>query len=117
MIERTSKARELAQEADQLTFALNEIDGVAPEPGEDTAIVAEVRRLSELDSLRSAAEEAHAALAGSDDMASGDVGVMPALDLMSEARARIESSPTQIWTASVPGWPTLLPSSPMLPVT
>ena len=91
LIERTSKARELAQEADQLTFALNEIDGVAPEPGEDTAIVAEVRRLSELDSLRSAAEEAHAALAGSDDMASGDVGVMPALDLMSEARARIES--------------------------
>ncbi|MDF2899266.1 MAG: repair protein RecN [Rhodococcus erythropolis] len=91
LIERTSKARELAQEADQLTFALNEIDGVAPEPGEDTAIVAEVRRLSELDSLRSAAEEAHAALAGNDDMASGDVGVMPALDLMSEARARIES--------------------------
>ncbi|GCE42332.1 DNA repair protein RecN [Rhodococcus wratislaviensis] len=90
LIERTGRTRELAQEADQLTFALNEIDGVAPTPGEDESIVSEVRRLSELDSLRSAAEEAHAALAG-DDM-DGDGVAAPALDLLSEARARIESA-------------------------
>ncbi|MFC9557395.1 DNA repair protein RecN [Rhodococcus sp. NPDC056960] len=90
LIERTGRTRELAQEADQLTFALNEIDGVAPTPGEDESIVSEVRRLSELDSLRSAAEEAHAALTGGDDM-DGDAGAAPALDLLSEARARIES--------------------------
>ncbi|MBC2638394.1 MULTISPECIES: DNA repair protein RecN [unclassified Rhodococcus (in: high G+C Gram-positive bacteria)] len=91
LIERTGRTRELAQEADQLTFALNEIDGVAPTPGEDESIVSEVRRLSELDSLRSAAEEAHAALTGGDDM-DGDAGAAPALDLLSEARARIESA-------------------------
>ncbi|NHU47626.1 DNA repair protein RecN [Rhodococcus sp. A14] len=91
LIERTGRTRELAQEADQLTFALNEIDGIAPTPGEDESIVSEVRRLSELDSLRSAAEEAHAALTGGDDMDGDGVGA-PALDLLSEARARIESA-------------------------
>ncbi|MFD4367410.1 DNA repair protein RecN [Rhodococcus sp. NPDC058521] len=90
LIERTGRTRELAQEADQLTFALNEIDGVAPEPGEDESIVADVKRLSDLDSLRSAADEAHAALTGVDDMDGG--GASAALDLMSEARARIESA-------------------------
>ncbi|WP_072690101.1 DNA repair protein RecN [Rhodococcus marinonascens] len=90
LIERTGRTRELAQEADQLTFALNEIDGVALTPGEDASIVSEVRRLSDLDSLRSAAQEAQKALAGGDEM--DDVGVSTsALDLLSEARARIES--------------------------
>lgn len=90
LIERTGRTRELAQEADQLTFALNEIDGVAPQPGEDESIVAEVKRLGELDSLRSAAEGAHAALVGVDDMDGG--GANAALDLMSEARARVDST-------------------------
>lgn len=90
LIERTGRTRELAQEADQLTFALNEIDGVAPEYGEDRSIVTEVKRLSELDSLRAAAEDAHAAIVGVDDMDGG--GANAALDLMSEARARIEST-------------------------
>lgn len=90
LIERTGRTRELAQEADQLTFALNEIDGVAPQPGEDESIVAEVKRLGDLDSLRSAAEGAHAALVGVDDMDGG--GANAALELMSEARARIDST-------------------------
>ncbi|NLE79746.1 MAG: DNA repair protein RecN [Rhodococcus sp.] len=90
LIERTGRTRELAQEADQLTFALNEIDGVAPEYGEDQSIVTEVKRLSELDSLRAAAEDAHAAIVGVDDMDGG--GANAALDLLSEARARIEST-------------------------
>lgn len=89
LTERTSRARELAQEADQLTFALEEIDRIAPNPGEDTEIVDEVRRLGDLDSLRTAAEGAQAALAGLDDGAVEGAG---ALDLLGDARARIESS-------------------------
>lgn len=89
LLERTSRTRELAQEADQLTFALEEIDRTAPTPGEDREIVDEVRRLGDLDSLRSAAEGAQSALAGVEDAVDGGVG---ALDLLGEARARIEAS-------------------------
>ncbi|MDN2501619.1 DNA repair protein RecN, partial [Nocardia nova] len=67
LLERTARSRELALEADRLQHSLNEIDTVAPEPGEDERIVAEVLRLGDLDSLREAAGAAHAALAGSGD--------------------------------------------------
>ncbi|KQU03161.1 DNA repair protein RecN [Rhodococcus sp. Leaf7] len=85
--ERTEKARELAREADQLTFALNEIDAVAPEPHEDAEIAATVRRLSDLDSLRDAAAGAQTALTGGDDPS--DVSVMA---LLGEARDRLAST-------------------------
>ena len=65
--DRTNRARELAQEADRLKFALTEIDGVDPAPGEDDALVADIRRLSELDALREAAAGARAALSGAFD--------------------------------------------------
>ncbi|NLG54517.1 MAG: DNA repair protein RecN [Rhodococcus sp.] len=90
LAERTSRARELAQEADQLTFSLEEIDRIAPQPGEDEAIVADVRRLSDLDSLRAAAEEAKTALSGSDEM--DDASESGALELLSQARSRLEAS-------------------------
>ena len=51
LIDRRDRARELAQEADRLKFALNEIDTVDPQPGEDEALVADIVRLSELDAL------------------------------------------------------------------
>jgi DNA repair protein RecN (Recombination protein N) len=67
LADRKQRARELAQEADRLKFGLNEIDSVAPEPGEDDALVLDIRRLSELDALREAAHSARAALSGADD--------------------------------------------------
>jgi DNA repair protein RecN (Recombination protein N) len=67
LVDRTQRARELAQEADQLKFALNEIDTVAPQPGEDDGLVSDIQRLSELDSVREAAQTARAALSGDDD--------------------------------------------------
>ncbi|WP_082949186.1 DNA repair protein RecN [Mycolicibacterium celeriflavum] len=67
LLDRRQRARELAQEADRLKFGLNEIDAVAPQPGEDAALVDDIRRLSELDALREAAHIARAALAGPDD--------------------------------------------------
>jgi len=67
LADRKQRAREMAQEADRLKFGLNEIDTVAPEPGEDEALVDDIRRLSELDALREAAQTARAALSGLDD--------------------------------------------------
>ncbi len=67
LVDRTRRARELTLESDRLTFGLNEIDAVDPVPGEDQALVADIRRLSELDALREAAAVARAALAGPPD--------------------------------------------------
>ncbi|EME22008.1 DNA repair protein RecN [Rhodococcus triatomae] len=101
--ERTRSSRELAQEADRLEFALNEIDGVAPQPGEDVAIVAEVKRLGALDSLRSAAAETQAALTGPGDLADdAGMGAAGALDLLGEARSRVESADDEALTVLAP---------------
>ena len=97
LLERTARSRELALEADRLQHSLNEIDTVAPEPGEDERIVAEVLRLGDLDSLREAAGAAHAALAGA-----GDGEGAGALDALGGARARLESSDDPALTALAP---------------
>lgn len=65
-VDRTNRARDLAQEADRLKFSLTEIGEVDPHPGEDDTLVADIRRLSERDALREAAELAKLVLAGSD---------------------------------------------------
>ena len=88
LIDRRNRTRELAQEADRLKFALNEIDTVDPQPGEDNALVADIVRLSELDTLREAAIGARAALSGEpDDMSGGS-----AADGLGRARAALEST-------------------------
>ncbi|MFC8048041.1 DNA repair protein RecN [Nocardia sp. NPDC057353] len=89
LLERTARSRELALEADRLTQSLAEIDAVRPEPGEDLRIVDEVRRLSDLDSLRDAAVVAHDALAGPADAPDAGSG---ALELLGTARARLEAA-------------------------
>jgi DNA repair protein RecN (Recombination protein N) len=67
LADRANRARELAQEADRLKFALDEITAVDPLPGEDDTITADIRRLSELDALREAAQSARVALSGAPD--------------------------------------------------
>ena len=62
--ERTSKRREMAMRADQLTFALEEIDAVDPEPGEDAELAETIRRMQDLDGLREAATVAWGAIDG-----------------------------------------------------
>ncbi|MEV7671621.1 DNA repair protein RecN [Streptomyces sp. NPDC088752] len=61
----TTRARERAQEADLLRFGLDEVEAVAPLPGEDAELAAEAERLGHAEALASAAALAHAALAGS----------------------------------------------------
>ncbi|HTX93729.1 MAG TPA: DNA repair protein RecN [Mycobacterium sp.] len=88
LIDRRNRTRELAQEADRLQFALNEIDSVDPQPGEDEALVADILRLSELDTLREAAAVARAALTA-DDL---DGSCQTATDALGMARAALEST-------------------------
>ncbi|MEE3062364.1 MAG: DNA repair protein RecN [Actinomycetota bacterium] len=86
LFDRRNRMRELALEADRLSFALNEIDAVDPQPGEDDALVADIVRLSELDTLREAAATAREALSAED--LSGD----SAADTLGRARAALEST-------------------------
>jgi DNA repair protein RecN (Recombination protein N) len=94
LIDRTNRTRELAQEADRLKFALHEIDTVDPTPGEDDALIADIRRLSELDALREAAASARAALSGAEDDARVDVMGHPvsAADGLAQAKTALEST-------------------------
>ena len=68
---RRTQARELAQAADVLRHGLEEIAAVEPEPGEDESLDAQVRRLSDADALRAAADAARLALVGD---VTGDLG-------------------------------------------
>ncbi|MDT0277147.1 DNA repair protein RecN [Blastococcus goldschmidtiae] len=68
---RRTQARELAQAADVLRHGLEEIEAAAPEPGEDEALATQVKRLSDADALREAADEARMALVGD---VTGDLG-------------------------------------------
>ena len=68
---RQTQARELAQAADVLRHGLAEIGAVQPEPGEDESLAAQVKRLSDADALRAAADEARMALIGD---VTGDLG-------------------------------------------
>ena len=81
----------MAQEADRLKFALTEIDGVDPRPGEDESLVAEIRRLSELDVVREAAVGARAALSGADEEAV-DNQKGSATDILARAITQLESA-------------------------
>jgi DNA repair protein RecN (Recombination protein N) len=88
LFDRRTRMRELALEADRLNFALNEIDAVDPQPGEDDALVAEIVRLSELDTLREAAATARAALSAEDTEGFGAT----ATDSLGRARAALQST-------------------------
>ncbi len=79
----TATARERAREADLLRFGVEEIEAVAPEPGEDRALAAEEARLGHADTLRTAAEQAREAL-------SSEQGGPDALAAVSAARGLLE---------------------------
>ncbi len=93
-VDRSNRARELAQEADRLKFALNEIDTADPAPGEDDALVSDIRRLSELDALREAASSARIALAGAGDEGTADptAQTASAADNLARAKTALEST-------------------------
>ncbi|MCW2637512.1 MAG: recN [Blastococcus sp.] len=72
---RHTQTRELAQAADVLRSGLEDIAAVGPEPGEDSALDTQAKRLSDADALRAAADEARTALVGdvTGDLGGGDL--------------------------------------------
>lgn len=84
--ERSTRSRELAQQADMLRHGLTEIEAVAPAPGEDAELTEQVKRLAAVDELREAASAASVAVSGAAD---GDPDVPGALGLVAEARRRL----------------------------
>jgi DNA repair protein RecN (Recombination protein N) len=78
-----ANARERAREADLLRFGLGEIEAVAPQPGEDTFLADEEKRLGHADTLRGAAQSAREAL-------SSDEGNPDALAAVAAARTLLD---------------------------
>jgi len=103
LVDRTQRARELAQEADQLKFALNEIDTVAPQPGEDDGLVGDIQRLSELDSVREAAQTARAALSGDDDASPETASAIGAVGQAKSAMEATDDAPLRSLAAQLDG--------------
>ena len=91
--ERTEKRLELAQEMDRLRFAIEEIDAVSPQAGEDNELVATINRLQDVDALREAAQTALVAIDGAEAVgAFGADEEEPASDLVGKAQAALASS-------------------------
>src|SRR5262249_26153316 len=86
--ELTARARERAQEAEDLQRSLEEIERAEPAEGEDAALLAEEERLAHADALHAAATTAHAALLG--DPADGSYEGGDAVTLLGGARQALD---------------------------
>jgi DNA repair protein RecN (Recombination protein N) len=80
-----AESEERAREAELLRLGLAEVEGVAPEPGEGLALVAEIERLGHADALRTAAGGAQELLTGDEAGEATD-----ALQLLVAARRALE---------------------------
>ncbi|OZG27341.1 DNA repair protein RecN [Williamsia sp. 1138] len=99
--DRQANSREIAQESDRLKFGLDEIDKVAPQPREDEELAATVRRLSDLETIRTAAVSALDAVTGAGpdaDVASGT----SVLDGLGAARTMLETQADDTLRALLP---------------
>lgn len=93
--ERTEKRRELAQEVDRLQFAVEEIDGIDPQEGEDTDLVATINRLQDVDALRASALGALVDIDGAEaagDYGTGAESADPASTLIGQAASSLQQA-------------------------
>jgi DNA repair protein RecN (Recombination protein N) len=88
--ELNTQARERAREAEDLRAGLAEVERLQPVDGEDLELHAESERLSNADTLHSAATTAHEALVS--DPSSASYESSDALTLLSSARQALESA-------------------------
>ncbi len=82
-------ARDRAREADVLRFGIDEIEAVAPEPGEDDLLAGEAARLGHAQTLRELAGAAHDALSA--DSSGYDVDALTLLGGSEAAAAKAAS--------------------------
>ncbi|MGI8459259.1 MAG: DNA repair protein RecN [Propionibacteriaceae bacterium] len=85
LVDLRNAAQERAREVDLLTYGLEEIARVDPQPGEDVELAAEAERLQQADDLRGHAQQTIEALAGDDDEHGG------ALNGLARARRSAET--------------------------
>ncbi|HEY3734700.1 MAG TPA: DNA repair protein RecN [Streptosporangiaceae bacterium] len=90
LAELTDRARERAEQAEDLRLGLAEIERVAPAADEDDELRAEGERLANADELHSAATTAHEALVG--DPSAGSLDAVDAAALLGAARQTLESA-------------------------
>lgn len=90
LAELTSLARERAIEADDLRHGLAEVERIEPVDGEDLELHAEAERLSNADTLHSAATTAHEALVS--DPSSASYEAADALTLLGSARQALDGA-------------------------
>jgi DNA repair protein RecN (Recombination protein N) len=88
--ELTSRARERAAEAEDLRHGLAEVERLEPADGEDIELAAEAERLTNADTLHSAATTAHEALRS--DPSSGSYDSPDVLMLLGAARQALEAA-------------------------
>ncbi|WP_026918051.1 DNA repair protein RecN [Gordonia shandongensis] len=84
---RRADSRELAQEADRLRFGVDEIDAVAPLPGEDADLAATIRRMTDLEDIRTSAAQAQSLVSGADGTS--------VVDALGTVRSLVESASDQ----------------------
>jgi len=90
LAELTSLARERSAEAEGLRHGLDEVERLQPADGEDIELHAESERLSNADTLHSAATSAHEALIS--DPSSASYEATDALTLLGSARRALEAA-------------------------
>ena len=93
--------RERLREAESLQQALEEIDAVDPQPGEDDALKAESIKLTNLEELRMAAQQAHQALIAEDFSEAADATTLVdaakrALESVGEHDGELQSAATRL---------------------
>jgi DNA repair protein RecN (Recombination protein N) len=85
--ERTSRLGELRRETDLLRFGIDEIDAIAPQPGEDAELTSLASRLGHADALVAAARGAHDMLLGNAEAPMADA--VDAASLLSSAERHL----------------------------
>jgi DNA repair protein RecN (Recombination protein N) len=90
LTELTERARERAQQADDLRVGLDEVERLEPAEGEDEDLLAEEERLAHADALHAAATTAHQALAG--DPSAGAYEVADAAALLTAAQQALDAA-------------------------
>lgn len=94
--QRIEKKRELALEAETLHRAVEMIDAVDPQPGEDQQLKAQIQRMQAADELRENLRIALAALDGSSDDAQEGMQAATAVDAVARAEAALRGKDAEL---------------------
>lgn len=92
---RTKDRRELALEAETLQRALEVIDEIDPEPGEDEFLKSRISRLQDASDVRSALQRAIAFIDGGEELGEGELS-SGANDLLGQAQSELQGGDAKL---------------------